>query len=76
MPRRCPYGADEVSFEVQPGEKFGLIGPNGAGKITTTHTPGENTAETRDKDGGDAEPRRPRQMYAVMANVARRVQGI
>src|SRR3984885_10044121 len=26
---------DEVSFEVQDGEIFGLIGPNGAGKTTT-----------------------------------------
>ena len=26
---------DDVSFEVQPGETFGLIGPNGAGKTTT-----------------------------------------
>jgi ABC-type multidrug transport system ATPase subunit len=27
--------ADEVSFEVNDGEIFGLIGPNGAGKTTT-----------------------------------------
>ena len=38
------YGAvtavDKLSFEVQPGEMFGLIGPDGAGKTTTIRLTG------------------------------------
>jgi ABC-2 type transport system ATP-binding protein len=45
------YGAvtavDRLSFEVQPGEMFGLIGPDGAGKTTTIRlTGGLLTADT------------------------------
>jgi ABC-2 type transport system ATP-binding protein len=36
---RKTYGsvvaANDISFQVQPGEIFGLLGPNGAGKTTT-----------------------------------------
>src|SRR5512136_1148046 len=36
---RKTYGAtiavDDISFEVQEGEIFGMVGPNGAGKTTT-----------------------------------------
>lgn len=31
-------GIDKISFEVQPGEVFGILGPNGAGKTTVIRT--------------------------------------
>ena len=39
---------DEVSFEVQEGEIFGMVGPNGAGKTTTI----ECLEGLRQSDGG------------------------
>src|SRR5580765_9108808 len=49
---RKTYGrtvaVDGVSFDVQPGEIFGLIGPNGAGKTTTM----ECVEGLRRPDGG------------------------
>ncbi|MFV0533174.1 MAG: ABC transporter ATP-binding protein [Cumulibacter sp.] len=40
---------DGVSFDVQPGEIFGVLGPNGAGKTTTVET----LAGVRTQDSGD-----------------------
>ena len=49
---RKRYGSrravDDVSFQVEPGEIFGLIGPNGAGKTTTL----ECIEGLRSPDGG------------------------
>jgi ABC-2 type transport system ATP-binding protein len=57
---RKTYGStvavDEVSFEVNDGEIFGLIGPNGAGKTTTmeciegVRTPDRGTISVLDLD--------------------------
>ena len=48
---RKAYGStvavDDVSFEVIPGEIFGLIGPNGAGKTTTMECVGGLRAPDR-----------------------------
>ncbi|MDP6823640.1 MAG: ABC transporter ATP-binding protein [Dehalococcoidia bacterium] len=41
---------DGVSFEVYPGEVFGMLGPNGAGKTTTV----EMLEGMRDPDSGSA----------------------
>ncbi len=41
---------DGISFEVQPGEIFGILGPNGAGKTTTL----EMLETLRSIDGGNA----------------------
>ena len=43
-----PVAVDEVSFDVEQGEIFGLIGPNGAGKTTTM----ECVEGVRAADGG------------------------
>jgi ABC-2 type transport system ATP-binding protein len=40
---------DGVSFEVRPGEAFGILGPNGAGKTTTL----EMIEGLREPDGGE-----------------------
>jgi len=41
---------DNISFEVEAGEVFGILGPNGAGKTTTL----EMLEALRDIDGGSA----------------------
>ena len=51
---RKSYGdlraVDGVTFEVAPGEFFGILGPNGAGKTTTL----EILEGLREPDAGEA----------------------
>src|SRR5918999_5643455 len=49
-PTARPAAVDGVSFEVQPGEVFGLLGPNGADKTTTV----EILEGLRTQDSGEA----------------------
>jgi ABC-2 type transport system ATP-binding protein len=74
---RKTYGAtiavEEVSFDVQPGEIFGLIGPNGAGKTTTM----ECVSGLRAPDRGSItvlglDPRR--QVYALQERIGVQLQ--
>ncbi len=67
---------DDVSFDVAPGEIFGILGPNGAGKTTTV----ECLAGLRDADGGvlrvlgsdpQAHPERIREDLGVQLQEAR-----
>jgi ABC-2 type transport system ATP-binding protein len=44
------HAVDGVSFEVEPGEFFGILGPNGAGKTTTL----EIMEGLREADAGEA----------------------
>ena len=74
---RKTYGrtvaVDDVSFEVQAGEIFGLIGPNGAGKTTTM----ECVEGLRKTDGGvisvlGMDPRR--QAHALQRRIGVQLQ--
>ena len=51
-PRGMLRAADGVSFELRPGQRFGLVGESGSGKTTTalalmrlTQLPGVSSAE-------------------------------
>lgn len=76
---RISYGdlvaVDGISFEVAPGEVFGMLGPNGAGKTSTV----EIIEGLRKPDSGDAfvngvsvtdEPRKVKAMIGVQLQQA------
>jgi ABC-2 type transport system ATP-binding protein len=47
--RRDPWAVDGVTFELQPGQAFGLLGPNGSGKTSVV----KMIAGLLRPDGGD-----------------------
>ncbi len=71
------YGAtkavDGVSFDVRPGEIFGMLGPNGAGKSTTI----EIVEGLRVADAGDVAVlglRQPREARAIKSRIGIQLQ--
>ena len=74
---RKTYGrtvaVDEISFEVEPGEIFGLIGPNGAGKTTTMEcVEGLRTADRGSISVLGLDP--TRQAYALQQRIGVQLQ--
>ena len=74
---RKAYGrtvaVDEISFEVEPGEIFGLIGPNGAGKTTTMEcVEGLRTADRGSISVLGLDP--TRQAYALQQRIGVQLQ--
>ncbi|HET9111849.1 MAG TPA: ABC transporter ATP-binding protein [Ktedonobacterales bacterium] len=74
---RKSYGAtkavDGISFDVRPGEIFGMLGPNGAGKSTTI----EIVEGLRIADAGDVTVlglRQPREARAIKSRIGIQLQ--
>ncbi len=71
------YAVDNVSFDVQRGEIFGLIGPNGAGKTTLFNLITGMTPPTHGElvyKGEDITAKRPHEI--AMRGIARTFQNI